>query len=90
LAGKNFNSSGHDLRNFLSPFRIRLIKANVYKDQSWFDGKDCIVLDYSKTSRIAHWIRDEIREVAPNIYLGLVFWGKRKLLKFVLVFSPNE
>ena len=26
------------------------------------DGKECIVLDYSETSLLAHWIRDEIRD----------------------------
>ena len=50
------------------------IRAKVYRDASWLDQKETIVLDYSKTSLVAHWIRDEIREVAPGLYLGLVFW----------------
>jgi hypothetical protein len=36
------------------------------------------VLDYSQTSIVAQWIRDEIREVSPGLYLGLVYWGKQK------------
>ena len=28
------------------------------------------MLDYSDTSLLAHWIRDEIREVGPGTYLG--------------------
>ncbi len=44
------------------------------------------MLDYSKTSLVAQWIRDEIREVAPGIYLGLVYWGKKKLIHFALEF----
>ena len=36
------------------------------------------MLDYSKTSLIAHWIRDEIREVSPGIYLGLVYLGQKE------------
>ena len=61
-----------------------LIAAKVYKGNSWFDEKECIVIDYSETSLIAHWIRDEIREVAPGIYLGLVYLGKKKLIHFAL------
>ena len=67
----------------------KAIVAKVYKDKSWFDQKECIVLDYSKTSLIAHWIRDEIREVSPGIYLGMVYWGKKKLIHFALQFPAS-
>ena len=88
--GKVFDPDRRGLRNLITPLRLKAIRAEVYADRSWFDDKDCIVLDYSKTSKVAHWIRDEIREVAPNVYLGLVFWGRRRLLKFALVFpSPG-
>ena len=30
------------------------------------DQKECIVLDYSETSLLAHWVRDEIREVSAT------------------------
>jgi len=45
------------------------------------------VLDYSKTSFVARLIRDEIREVAPGRFLGIVYWGKRKIANFFLVFA---
>lgn len=44
------------------------------------------MLDYSKTSRVAHWIRDEIREVGPGVYLGLVYWSRARILHFALTF----
>ena len=54
------------------------------------DGqKECIVLDYSETSLVAHWIRDEIREVAPRIYLGKVYLGKKRLIDFALEFPAG-
>jgi hypothetical protein len=84
--GKVFDEERHELLNIVSPFGIRAIKARVYRDRSWTDERDCIVLDYSKTSFVARWIRDEIREIAPGVYLGLVFWSKTKVLKFALVF----
>jgi hypothetical protein len=36
------------------------------------------------TSLIAHWVRDEIREVAPGLYLGFLFWDHDRLLNFAL------
>jgi len=35
---------------------------------------------------VAHWVRDEIREVAPHIYLGKVYLGKKRLIDFALEF----
>ena len=62
--------------------------AEVYKGPSWFDNKECIVLDYSKTSLVAERVRDEIRLIGPGMYLGLVYWGKSKTIHFSLQF-PN-
>ncbi len=31
-------------------FGIKMIKANVYQDQSWLDGRPSLILDYSQTS----------------------------------------
>jgi len=85
--GKVFDREKGELRNKISPFSIKSVRAKVYKDTSWFDEKEAIVLDYSKTSVIAQRVRDEIREVAPGLYLGLVFWGKDKILHFSLRFD---
>ncbi len=82
--GKVFNPATEDLKNKITPFRMKSIRARVYKEPSWVDGQECIVLDYSKTSKVARFIRDEIREVSPGVYLGVVFWGKRRVLKFAL------
>jgi len=87
--GKVFDPRYDGLRNRMSPFGFRLIRAKVYKDASWVDGEECIVLDYSRTSLVAHWIRDEIREVAGRTYLGQVFVRGRKLLHFTLTFPPS-
>lgn len=87
--GKVFDPAAGILRNKILPVGLQAIIAKVYKDKSWFDEKECIVLDYSQTSLIAHWIRDEIREVSPGLYLGIVYWDKAKLINFALVF-PQE
>ena len=87
--GKVFDPDKGELVNMIGPDGHKLIVAKVYKGNSWFDEKECIVLDYSKTSFFAQWIRDEIREVAPGIYLGLVYWGKKKLIHFALKFPTS-
>jgi hypothetical protein len=51
-----------------------------------WDQKDCIVLDYSDTSVVAHWIRDEIRLIGPGLYLGKVYWDNTRLIDFCLQF----
>jgi len=84
--GKNFDAKKGALRNRILPFGLNAIIAKVYRAPSWLDGKECIVLDYSETSLLAHWIRDEIREVAPGLYLGKVYWGKKRLIDFAIEF----
>jgi len=85
--GKTFDAQHGVLRNKISAFGLNAIVAEVYKAPSWLDQKECIVLDYSKTSIVAQWIRDEIRLVAPNAYLGKVYWGKKRLIDFALQFQ---
>jgi hypothetical protein len=74
------------LKNKILPFGINAIVARVYKGASWLDGKECIVLDYSDTSIVAQWIRDEIRQIQPKFYLGVVYWNKARLIDFALEF----
>jgi len=84
--GKVFDPANGVLRNRILPFGLNAIIAKVYKGPSWMDQKECIVLDYSETSLLAHWIRDEIREVGPRTYLGKVYWSKKRLIDFALEF----
>ena len=86
--GKTFDAQRGVLTNRISIVGFNAIVAEVYKGESWLDHKECIVLDYSKTSMVAHWIRDEIRLVSPGVYLGIVYWGRTKLIDFALKF-PN-
>ena len=54
-------------------FGVRAIKGNVYSGQSWLDGGASMILDYQNTSKIYGNYRDEIRLVAPGLYLGLMY-----------------
>ena len=84
--GKVFDAKTGTLKNRILAFGFEAIIAKVYKGPSWLDSKECIVLDYSQTSLVAHWIRDEIRLIDPNFYLGKVYWGKERLIDFCLKF----
>lgn len=85
--GKNFNAAKGELCNRISVFGLSAIIAKVYKATSLLDDKECIVLDYSETSMVAHWIRDEIRLIQPDFYLGRVYWDNKPLIHFCLQFG---
>jgi hypothetical protein len=84
--GKTFDAKKGVLRNRILLLGFNAIIARVYKAPSWLDSKECIVLDYSETSLVARWIRDEIRQIGPGLYLGKVYWDKKRLIDFALEF----
>lgn len=84
--GKVFYRDRDFLLNKVGPFQFKLIKATIYRGESWLCDGEAIILDYSKTSFVAQEIRDEIREVAPGVYLGQAYWGKTRVLNFILEF----
>ena len=86
--GKVFDTEDGILVNKV--FGFHAIKAKVYLGDSLFDGKQSIIIDYSKTSILAHAVRDEIREVAPQLYLGRAYLrtllGDFMVVNFILDF----
>jgi len=83
--GKVFDAEKGSLKNRVSPFGLHAITAKVYKGPSWHDNKECIVIDYSESTLVVRWVRDEMRLVAPQLYLGKVYGGKKPLMHFALV-----
>ena len=84
--GKVFDPQTKTLKNRITALGFEAIVAEVYTGASWLDGKECIVLDYSDTSLVAQWIRDEIRQIGPGLYLGKVYWNQKRLMDFALKF----
>jgi hypothetical protein len=37
------------------------------------DGRPALIIDYSRTSHVYARYRDEIRQVGPGLYLGLMY-----------------
>jgi hypothetical protein len=83
---RNPDGLGATLVNKITAAGVHLIVARVYYTPSWIDQKECIVLDYSKTSLFARKVRDEIRlvDVSNRLYLGKVWWGRKRLVDFAL------
>ncbi len=54
-------------------FGLKAVQGKVYAGPSWLDGNPSMILDYEGTSRIYNDYRDEIRMVAPGLYLGLMY-----------------
>jgi hypothetical protein len=84
--GKTFDAQHGTLRNRITALGFNAIVAEVCVDESLVDGKPCIVLDYSKTSFVAERVRDEIRMIADDTYLGRVYWDNKPTIHFALQF----
>ena len=82
--GKTFDAQHKTLKNRITPFGAKAIVAEVREGASLMDGKPCIVLDYSETSTVAKEVRDEIRLIAPDTYLGRVYWDGKLTGYFAL------
>ncbi len=89
--GKVFDAKRGLLINRVFCLSFKAIKARIYKDSSWLDQRECVILDYSQTSLVACKVRDEMREVAPGLYLGIVFWGRTRLpVEFIVDVNPRD
>jgi hypothetical protein len=70
--GKVFRDGGTMVNRFFGV--ARAIPAEVYLGESLLDGRPSLILDYSK-SRAWPTVRDEVREVSPGLYLGIMYKG---------------
>jgi hypothetical protein len=83
--GKVFDNADCSLVNQWSGFRA--IRACVAYGPSCLDGKTSIVMDYGETSLVWADVRDEVREVAPGLYLGRMVRRKKCGLQFQFFFA---
>jgi len=72
------------LINKVTFLSLTFVVAKVYRAPSWMDGKETIVIDYSRASFFFKPVRDAIREVEPGVYLRKVWWGRTRVLDFAL------
>jgi hypothetical protein len=65
---------------------LTAIPAQVYAGESWLDGRPSLILDYSG-SRLWPDVRDEIREVSPGLYLGIMYRTRSGRAEQVMFFT---
>lgn len=54
-------------------FGVKAVRGDLSLAQSWRDGQPAVILDYQQSSWVYARYRDEIRQVAPGLYLGLMY-----------------
>ncbi|NHC47449.1 hypothetical protein [Motilibacter aurantiacus] len=84
--GKVVDNGRGRVVNRVTPLGLRLVQAAVGPGPSRVDGRECVVLDYSRTSLVARLVRDELRPVAPGLYLGAAWLWRWRFAWFTLRF----
>ena len=84
--GKHFSADGTLINQWAG---VRAIRAKVHFGESWLDGQQSIILDYSDTSLLWSDVRDEMREVAPGLYVGAMYRGRCQQLKLYFVLQTT-
>jgi hypothetical protein len=84
--GKQFDACAGTLLNRWC-LGVKAIKAQVYCGESWLDGKPSLIMDYSETSHVWRKVRDELRQVCPGLYLGVMYERKDCEPKFKMFFA---
>ncbi|MDR3620930.1 MAG: hypothetical protein P4L85_16380 [Paludisphaera borealis] len=69
--GKNIDPANAVATNRF--FGLPVVRGQLYEGASWLDGAPALILDYSKTSRVYARNRDEIRQIGPGLFLGLMY-----------------
>ncbi len=82
--GKRFQADGTARNRF---FGLPIIQGKLSQGTSWLDGQPALILDYAETSRLYRPYRDEIREVAPGVFLGLMHDRRTSPPTFVRYFA---
>lgn len=85
--GKVFDPAAGRLINRVSPLGVEAVIGEVYEGPSWFDQQPCIIVDYSKTSLINYFVRDELRLIGPGLRLAKTYFDKVPVLHFTLQFA---
>ncbi|MEU6426859.1 hypothetical protein ABZ860_13285 [Microbispora sp. NPDC046973] len=88
--GKVFEPERGRLRNRVTPLRILALPALVRRGPSRVDGRDCILVEYTRLSRLVGRLDDEIRMVSPGLYLGMAFWRGLHMTTFSLRFGDES
>jgi hypothetical protein len=66
--GKTFHCDGTFTNRWLGG--IDAVSAGVCVEPSWLDGQPCFVMQYAPDAAVFGNVRDELREIGPDKWLG--------------------
>ena len=77
--GKTFHGDGTFTNRWLGG--VHAVPADVCVEPSWLDGQPCLVMQYAPDAPIFGNVRDELRQIAPDVWLGRSYDGATGHLK---------
>jgi NADP-dependent 3-hydroxy acid dehydrogenase YdfG len=80
--GKRFDAETGGVKNIMSPFRLPLLSADTRVTSDTLDGRPSLVIDFSGATKLP--IQDEVRQVGPNLYLGINMVAGRAAAYFAM------
>jgi hypothetical protein len=66
--GKTFHDDGTFTNRWLGG--VTAVSAGICEEPSWLDGQPCFVMQYGPDAPVFRNARDELREIAPDTWLG--------------------
>ncbi len=70
--GKNIYASEGVMLNQVG--KKEKVAASISTEESWLDGKPSVIFDYANGPKWAQKARDEVREISPGLYLGIMYY----------------
>jgi hypothetical protein len=77
--GKTFHGDGTFTNRWLGG--VHAVSADVCVEPSWLDGQPCLVMQYAPDAPVFGNVRDELRQIAPDVWLGRSYDGATGHLK---------
>jgi hypothetical protein len=71
--GKTFHGDGTFTNRWLGG--VHAVSAGVRVESSWLDGQPCFVMQYAPDAPVFGNARDELRQIAPDVWLGRSYDG---------------
>jgi hypothetical protein len=66
--GKTFHGDGTFTNRWVGG--ILAVSADARVEPSWMDGRPCLAMQYAPNAPVFGNVRDELREIAPGVWLG--------------------
>jgi hypothetical protein len=68
----------------------QMVAASIANEESWLDGKPSVIFDYASGPKWAQKARDEVREIAPGLYLGIMYFRDCPCPKMGMFFALEK